>query len=139
MNRHFLNIIHGTIEYTFEWYKFYNKNLSVVLGSKQGNFETRETQTQGLSVNSTADSLSINFLLYFAEMSSFLSMKTSKSKVTKCLRFDLANRKYTSIFLGLFATFVKVTQFFFTQKFPPSTCQNKYINKHSINPKYIKQ
>ena len=45
-----------------KWYKFYNNNLSVVLGSKQGDVETRKPQAQGLSINSTADSLSLNFL-----------------------------------------------------------------------------
>ena len=46
-------------------------------------------------------------------------MKTNKRKVRKYLncvkefsrRFDLANRKYLSIFLGFFARIVKVTHF----------------------------
>ena len=49
MNRHFLNVIHGTIEYAFEWYKFYNNSLSIVLGSKQGgrwNSWTPNTRTK---------------------------------------------------------------------------------------------
>ena len=50
-------------------------------------------------------------------MLSDFSMKTNKIKVRKYLnwvkefsrRFDLANRKYLSIFLGVFARIVKVT------------------------------
>ena len=52
-------------------------------------------------------------------MSSYFSMKTNKRKVTKSLncvkeflrRFDLANGKYLSIFLGAFARIVKVSHF----------------------------
>ena len=33
--------------------------------------ETREPETQRVSVNSIPDSLSLNFLAYFAEMSSY--------------------------------------------------------------------
>ena len=58
----------------------------IVSGSKQGgDVETREPQTQGLCVNSFADSLSLNFLVYFAEMPKYFSMKTNKRKVRKCL------------------------------------------------------
>ena len=42
--------------------------------------------TQGLSVNLIVDSLSLNFLVYFAEMSSYFSMKTNKRKVRKFLK-----------------------------------------------------
>ena len=81
--------------------------------------ETHEPQTRRLSINLTADSLSLNFLVYFDRMSSYFSMKTNKRKVRKCLncvkefsgRFDLANGKYSSIFLGVFARIVKVTHF----------------------------
>ena len=48
--------------------------------------ETREHQTRGLSVSSIADSLSFNFLVYSVEISSYLSMKTNKRKVKKCLK-----------------------------------------------------
>ena len=72
-----------------------------------GDVETCEPQTLGLSVNSIADSLIVNFLVYFADMSSYFSMKPNKRKVRKCLkcvkkfsrRFDLTNGKYLSIFL----------------------------------------
>ena len=84
-----------------------------------GAVETCEPQTQGLSVNSIGDSLSLNFLIYFAKMSSYFSIKTKKRKVRKCLkcvkeflhRFDFANGKYLSIFLGVFARIVRVTHF----------------------------
>ena len=72
-----------------KWYKFYNNNLLVVLGSKQqgagekGGVETREPQTGGLSVNSCVVSLSLNSFTYFAEMSSYFSKKTNKRKVRK--------------------------------------------------------
>ena len=57
----------------------------IVSGSKQGgDVETREPQTQGLCVNSCS-SLSLNFLVYFAEMPKYFSMKTNKRKVRKCL------------------------------------------------------
>ena len=78
--------------------------------------ETREPQTQGLSINSIDDSLNFNFLVYFSEMSSYFSMKIKKGVVRKCLkcakeyshRFDLANEKYLSIFLEVFARTVKI-------------------------------
>ena len=52
-------------------------------------------------------------------MSRYFSTKTNKRKVRKCLkcvkeyshRFDLANGKYLSIFLGVFAKIGKVTHF----------------------------
>ena len=52
-------------------------------------------------------------------MSSYFSVKTNKGKVRKCLkcvreflrRFDLANGKYLSIFLGVFARITKITHF----------------------------
>ena len=73
--------------------------------------ETHEPQTRRLSIDLTADSLSLNFLVYFDRMSSYFSMKTNKRKVRKCLkytkefsrRFDMGNGKYLSIFLGVFA------------------------------------
>ena len=53
--------------------------------------------------------LYLNFLDYFAEMSSYFSMSTNKREVRKCIRcvkefshrFDFANGKYLSIFLGV--------------------------------------
>ena len=59
-------------------YKFYNNNLSVVLGTKQGGFWNswiRNTRTERLI--QFTDSLSLNFLVYFAEMSSYFSIKTN--------------------------------------------------------------
>ena len=52
-------------------------------------------------------------------MSSYFSMRTNKGKIRKYLkcvreflrRFDLANGKYLSIFLGVFARITKVTHF----------------------------
>ena len=85
-----------------------------------GDVKTREPQTQGLSVNSLVGSISFNLLVYFPEISaSHFSMKTNKRKITKCLkylqefsrRFVLANGKYLSIFLGIFARISEVTHF----------------------------
>ena len=60
-------------------YKFHKTILSVVLGGKQG--------VMLKLVNSKhEDSLSLNFLVYFVEMSSYFSMKTSKRKVRKRLK-----------------------------------------------------
>ena len=103
-----------------KWCKFYNNNLLVVLGSKQGDdVETREPQARGLSVNSIADSLFLTFLIYFAEMWNYFLMKVNKRKSWKCLkcvkeysrRFYLANWKFLSIFLGIFARIAKVAHF----------------------------
>ena len=60
VNRHFLNII-------IRWCKFCNNDLSFVLGSEQGqaNIEARECwNSQGLSISSTADSLSLSDLIF---------------------------------------------------------------------------
>ena len=87
-------------------YKFKNNNLSVLLVSKQGgrwNSWTPNTRTER-QFNCW---LCLNFLVYFAGMSSYFSMKTNKRKVRKCFkcvkefsrRFELANGKYFSIFL----------------------------------------
>ena len=73
-------------------------------------------------------------------MSSYFFMKRNKKKFKKCVncvkeflrRFDLANGKYLSIFLGVFARIVKVTHFAQVTNFH----NNKYINieiKDSIN------
>ena len=114
MKRRFLNII------CIKWCKFCNNNLLVVLGSKQGDYvETREPQARGLSVNSIADSLFLTFLIYFAEMSNYFLMKVNKRKSWKCLKcvkefsrkFYLANWKFLSIFLGVFARIAKVAHF----------------------------
>ena len=103
-----------------KWCKFYNNNLLVVLESKQGDdVETREPQARGLSVNSIADSLFLTFLIYFAEMWNYFLMKVNKRKSWKCLkcvkeysrRFYLANWKFLSIFLGIFARIAKVAHF----------------------------
>ena len=90
-------------------------------------------QTQGLSVNSIAGSFSLNFLVYFAEMSSYLSVETNRRKVRKCLRcvkefshrFDLENGKYLSTFLGVFARMVKVAHFALVINF----CKRIYGNR----------
>ena len=103
-----------------KWYKFYNNNLLVVLGSTRGaTWKLVNPNERRLNVNSIADSLSLNVLVYFVEMSSYFSMKANKRKVWKCLkcvnefsrRFDLANGKYLSIFLEVFARIVKITHF----------------------------
>ena len=83
----------------------------------RGNVETREPWTGGLSANSIADSLCLNFLVYLAEISSYFPMKTNKRKVWK-RRFDLANGKYLSLFLEVFARMVKVTHFAQVINFP---------------------
>ena len=70
-------------------------------------------------INLIADSYSLNFLVYFVEMSSYFLMKANKRKVRECLkwvkefsrRFDFANLGIFSIFLGVFARIVKVTHF----------------------------
>ena len=93
-----------------KWYKFYNNNLLVVLGTAN-----LKPQTRKLIVNSFAGSLIFNFLGYFAEISSYFSMKKNRTKVRKCIRcvkefphrFDLANGKYMSIFLRAFVKTVK--------------------------------
>ena len=48
--------------------------------------ETREPETRGLSVNTIADSLSLNVLVYFAKISSHFPMKINKRKIRKCFR-----------------------------------------------------
>ena len=109
MNRRFLNIIHKILQ---QWF------IGCFREYARGYVETREPQTQGLSMNSIADSLNLNFLVYFAYMSSCFSMKTNKRKVRKyfkCVkeysrRLNLANGKYLSIFLGFFARIVKITR-----------------------------
>ena len=92
-----------------KWYKFYNNNLSVVLGSKQGvDVETCEPQTRGLSVNSIADSLSLNVLWRDVKLFSNENKQMKVRKFIKCVtefshKYDLSNGKYLSIFLGFFA------------------------------------
>ena len=110
----FFNIMHKIVQVLSIYWSFQG-----VKREGGGGVESREPQTRGLSVNSIADPLSLNFVVWFAEMSSYFSMKTNKRKVRKCLncvkefsgRFDLANGKYSSIFLGVFARIVKVTHF----------------------------
>ena len=58
-----------------KWYKFYDNDLSVVLGSKQG------WRWIELSVNSIADSLGLNFLVYFVEMQVIFQWKQTKDKL----------------------------------------------------------
>ena len=103
-----------------KWYKFYNNNLFVILESQHGGtlkFVNPNTRT-GRQYNCWLSlSLSINFL--FTLPRSYFSVKTNKGKVRKCLkcvreflrRFDLANGKYLSIFLGVFARITKITHF----------------------------
>ena len=72
-----------------------------------------------MSINSIADPLCLNFLVWFAEMLSYFSIKANKRKVRKylkyvkefLLRFGLANGKYLSIFVVVFARNVKVSHF----------------------------
>ena len=109
-----------------KWYKFCNNNLSFVLGSKGGTLKlVNPKQEDWASIQLLNVSLSRKFLVYFAEMSSYFSVKTSKRKVRKYLkcmkeflrRFDLANGNYLSVFLGIFARIVKVTHFAQVAKF----------------------
>ena len=66
--------------------------------------------------------LCLNFLVYFAEVSSYFSMKTNKRKVRKCFncmkeflhKSDLANGKYLSILLGFFSKNCQGYTFCFT-------------------------
>ena len=102
-----------------KWYKFYNNKLLVILRSQQagtlklGNSKHKDWASIQLLT------LYLNFLDYFAEMSSYFSMSTNKREVRKCLRcvkefshrFDLANGKYLSIFLGVFARIIKAKHF----------------------------
>ena len=105
-NRGFLNIIHKMVQILQQWF------IGPFMEQTRRDVETRE-------VSSIADSLSLNFLVYFAEMSCYFSMKRNKRKVRKSIncmkefsrRFDLAYRKYLSIFLRVFARIVKVTHF----------------------------
>ena len=95
------------------WYKFYNINLLVVLGSKQGG----TLKLVNLKLAGWASiqllTLSLTFLVCFTEMSSHFSIKTNKRKVRKypkymmefSFRFDLANGKCLSNFLGIFFIF----------------------------------
>ena len=92
-----------------------------------------------MSLNSISDSLSLNFLVYFAEISSFFPMKTNKRKDMKCRkyvkeflhRFDLANEKNLSIFVGIFVRIVKVTHFAqvinFLRKAPHKKCPHSEL------------
>ena len=67
----------------------------MVLASKQGgDVETREPQTRGLSINSIGDSLSLNFLVYFSEISNYFSMKT-KEKLGNTLKAWTKSRDKT--------------------------------------------
>ena len=98
----------------------------------RGNVETREPWTGGLSANSIADSLCLNFLVYFAEISSYFPMKTNKRKVWK-RRFDLANGKYLSLFLEVFARMVKVTHFAQVINFPKRAQVKIHLRKVDKN------
>ena len=79
MNKRFLNIIHKMVQILQQF-------ISRFRVSTRGDVETCEPQIRGLSVNSIADSLSLNFLVYFAKMPSYFLMKTNKRKVRKCLK-----------------------------------------------------
>ena len=95
------------------WYEFYNINLLVVLGSKQGG----TLKLVNLKLAGWASiqllTLSLTFLVCFTEMSSHFSIKTNKRKVRKypkymmefSFRFDLANGKCLSNFLGIFCNY----------------------------------
>ena len=82
VNRHFLNII-------IRWCKFCNNDLSFFLGNGQGqaNVETREvlklTRIEHQFNCWLSFSLSLNFLVYFAKMSIYFSMKTNRKKVSR--------------------------------------------------------
>ena len=85
-----------------KWCKFYNNNLPVVLGNiKRSTLKLVNPEYEDWAFQRT-DSLSIHFLVYFSEMSSYFLMNTNKRKVRKCLkcikefsrRFDLTNGEY---------------------------------------------
>ena len=107
-------------EYHMKWYKFYNNNLLVVAGSKQkGTLKLVNPKYEDwASVQRLTLSL-LTFLFTLPRNQVIFSMKTKKRKVTKRLkcvkefssRFRLANEKYLSIFLRVFARIVKVTHF----------------------------
>ena len=73
----------GIIHYALFWNG--NNGLQWAYFVNQGYVETREPQTRGLSVNSTANSLSPNFLVCFANIWTYFSMKTKKEKIGNAL------------------------------------------------------
>ena len=75
-------------------------------------------------------------------MSSYFSMKTNIRKITKCFkrvkefpgRFDLANWKYLSIFLRVFARIAKVAHFAQVMKFresPHGKIDSRKVDKNN--------
>ena len=103
--------------------------MVVLRGKQEGGVETRELKTRGLSINSISYSLTLNFLFTLPRCQVIFQWNQKKGKVTKCLKcvkefscsFDLANEKYLSVFLGVFAKIVKVIYFAQVITFPEST------------------
>ena len=83
----------------------------------RGEVETSELQPRGLNVNLIADSLNLEFLLYFADMSSYFSMKTNKIEVAESKQKTKNKHslkgciKYFSSFLYKNITYYKIKLF----------------------------
>ena len=85
-------------------YRFYNNSSSVVLRSKQGVTLKLVNSKHEDWASVQLLTLSLHFLDYFAEMSSYSTMKTNKQKARICLkcvkefsrRFNSANGKEIS-------------------------------------------
>ena len=78
-------------------YKFYNANLSVFLRIKQRETLKFVNPKQKDWVSIELLTLSFNFLVYFAKMSSYFSMKANKIKVRKRLKFSSFSNFYAKI------------------------------------------
>ena len=80
-------------------YKFYDTNLSALKRprSKQGETLKLVNPKQKDWVSIELLTLSFNFLVYFAEMSSYFSMKTNKRKVRKRLKCSSFSNFYAKI------------------------------------------
>ena len=68
-----------------KWYIFYNNNLLVVLGSKQGRTLKLVNPKHEDWASVQLLTLGFNFFVYFLKWSSYFLMKINKRKVMKCL------------------------------------------------------
>ena len=82
MNRCFLNIIHKMVQVLQQQF------IGCFREQIKDDLKTREPQTGGLSVNSTADSLSLNFLVYFGKMSRYFSRNFLQIQITSKRIYD---------------------------------------------------
>ena len=96
--KHFFELTFFLILYK-KCYKFYDTNLSVLKRprSKQGETLKLVNPKQKDWVPIELLTLSFNFLVYFAEMSSYFSMKTNKRKVRKRLKWSSFSNFYAKI------------------------------------------